>query len=53
MSEEMSEEMSERAIDIAALTAMNDDRRQAIFMTQMRDLSKRMADEMSDKRAAL
>lgn len=45
MSEEMSEEMSERATDIAEFTIMNDDSMQAIFMTQMRDFSEKMTDE--------
>jgi len=42
MSEEMSEEMSERATDIPEFTVMNDDSMQAIFMTQMRDFSEKM-----------
>ena len=44
MSEEMSEEMSERTADIAECTVMNDDSKQTIFMTQTRDLSERMTD---------
>ena len=40
----MSEEMSERTTDIAELTAMNEESKQAIFKTQMRNISERMAD---------
>ncbi len=44
MSDEMSDEMSERIKDIAEFTVMNDDSEQAIFITRMRNLSERMTD---------
>ncbi len=39
------EEMSERVIDIAGFTVMNDYSRQTVFITQMRGLPERMMDE--------
>ncbi len=36
--------MSETTTNIAEFTVMNNDSKQAIFMTQMRDLSERMAE---------
>jgi hypothetical protein len=44
MSDEMSDEMSERATDIAESTVMNDESMQALSMMQIRDLSERMTD---------
>jgi hypothetical protein len=40
----MSDEMSERATDIAESTVMNDESMQALSMMQIRDLSERMTD---------
>ena len=40
----MSDEMSERATDIAESTVINDESMQALSMMQIRDLSERMTD---------
>jgi hypothetical protein len=40
----MSDEMSERATDIAESSVMNDESMQALSMMQIRDLSERMTD---------
>jgi hypothetical protein len=40
----MSEEMSERITNIAEFTEMNEENKQAIFTTRMRDVSERMTD---------